>query len=66
MAGRLMKSQNKIISGVCGGIAENMHWDKTWVRIIYAFLTLITGIIPGVILYIVMMFVMPDQGVRGD
>ena len=61
MAKRLYKSDDKKISGVCGGIAEYFSFDPSIVRIIWAVLTLVTSAFPGIILYIVMAFVLPDK-----
>lgn len=50
---------DKIIWGICSGIAKYLDWDKTVVRMILVFLLLITGIFPIVILYIIAYFIMP-------
>ena len=57
---KLVRSTNKMIAGVCGGVAEYFDIDPTLVRVIYAVLTLFTAAFPGVILYIVMMLLMPQ------
>mgnify|MGYP003571495704 CR=1 FL=1 len=57
----LKKSNNKIISGVCGGIAESLNMDPTIVRVLYAILTFCSVGFPGIILYIVLMIVMPEK-----
>lgn len=57
----LKKSNNKIISGVCGGIAESFNMDPTIVRVLYAILTFCSVGFPGIILYIVLMIVMPEK-----
>ncbi len=57
---KLVRSNNKIIAGVCGGIAEYFQIDPTLVRVVYAALTLFTAGFPGVILYIIMMLLMPQ------
>ena len=58
---QLKKSKNKIIAGVCGGIAESLKIDPTLVRLIIFVLGLCTkGIL--VLLYIVAAFVMPEAG----
>ena len=57
---KLVRSTNKMIAGVCGGVAEYFDIDPTLVRVIYAALTLFTAAFPGVILYIVMMLLMPQ------
>lgn len=58
---KLMRSTNKIVAGVCGGLAEYFNLDPTLIRVIYAALTLFTAGFPGVLLYIIMMLVMPQS-----
>ncbi len=57
---RLTRSYNKMFAGVCGGIADYFEVDPTLVRACYAGLTLFTAGFPGVLLYIVLMFIMPN------
>jgi phage shock protein PspC (stress-responsive transcriptional regulator) len=57
---KLVRSNNKLVAGVCAGVAEYFAIDPTLVRVIYAALTLFTAGFPGVILYIVMMLIMPQ------
>ena len=55
---RLYKSRkNKMIGGVCGGIAEYFNIDPTIVRIIAGILCLLRGI--GLLVYIIACIVMP-------
>lgn len=55
---RLYKSrQNRIIDGVCGGIAEYFEVDPTIVRLLWVLITLLGG--SGIILYILAMIIMP-------
>lgn len=54
-------SRDKILGGVCGGIAEYFSLDPSLVRIGYAALTLFTVGFPGIILYFIMLFVIPEQ-----
>ena len=57
---QLRRSNNKMIAGVCGGIAEYAHLDPALVRLAFVLLALIGG--PGVILYLVLWAVMaPPQ-----
>lgn len=60
MAKRLVKSKNKVIAGVCGGIAEYLEIDYTLTRLIYALLTIFTAF-AGVIIYIILWIIMPDR-----
>lgn len=57
---RLYKStRDKKLCGVCGGIAEYLNADPTVVRLITVLISLIGG--PGVLAYIIMAIVMPDD-----
>ena len=60
MTKRLMRSNDRVIAGVCSGIAEYLDFDPVAVRIAYAFLTLCTCF-SGVILYIICWIVMPEK-----
>ncbi len=55
---RLMRStKDKILGGVCGGIAEHYGWDPTLVRLGWIVLSLIWGV--GILLYIIAWLIMP-------
>jgi len=57
---RLMRSENdKMISGVCGGIAAYLGVDPVFVRLAFLLLLLASGI--GALLYIVLMIIMPSE-----
>ena len=60
MEKKLRKSSNKMISGVCAGLAEYMGMDITLARVIYAALTFFTMGLPGVILYFILAIIMPN------
>jgi len=53
-----LSSKNKIIAGVCGGIAEYFKVDPTLIRIILALVSLMTYGAP-IILYIICWAIMP-------
>ncbi len=61
---KLTKSDNKIVSGVCAGIAEYLGWDTTVVRVIYVCLSLFSAGFPGLLLYFVLSIVMPRPANR--
>lgn len=52
-------TSNKMISGVCGGLANYLGIDATLVRILIAVGTFFSAIFPGIVLYIIMTFVIP-------
>ncbi len=58
---KLTKSKNKMVGGVCAGIAEYLGWDTTLVRIIYLCLSLFSAGFPGLLLYIILSIVMPSK-----
>jgi phage shock protein C len=63
---KLYRSRNKMLMGVCGGIAEYFNLDPTLIRLIYVLLTLFTVGFPGVVVYIVCAIVIPeDTGIIG-
>ena len=57
---RLTRSNDRIIGGVCAGIAEYLDIDPTVVRVGYAVLTLCT-VFCGVILYPVLWIIIPPK-----
>lgn len=56
---KLKRSNNKMLAGVCGGIAEYMNLDATIVRIVYVLLSMVSVAFPGIIAYLVLMLIMP-------
>lgn len=57
---KLFRSSNRILAGVCGGIAEYFGVDPTVIRVLYLVLSLFSAGFPGVILYIILMIMMPN------
>lgn len=51
---------DKKLCGVCSGIAAYFNIDPTLVRLVYALLSLFTTGFPGVIIYVILAFVMPE------
>ena len=58
---KLMRSNNKKIAGVCSGIAEYFDVDPTMIRAVFAIITLFTGLLLGLIAYIVLCAIMPQK-----
>jgi phage shock protein C len=57
---KLTRSANKVLAGVCGGIAEYFEIDPTLVRVAYAALSIFSAGFPGLLLYIIMLIIMPQ------
>lgn len=64
MKKKLTKSNNKMLGGVCAGIAEYFGWDITATRALYAVLCIFSTCFPGLILYIILAIIMPQPDVN--
>lgn len=59
MKARLCKSRNKMIAGVCGGIAEYFSIDPTLIRLAWVLFCALGG--SGVLAYIIAAIIIPEQ-----
>lgn len=60
MSKQLYRSKhNRVISGVCGGIAEYLDLDPTLIRLLWVLITIPGGI--GFIAYIVSIIIIPEN-----
>lgn len=57
---RLTLSNDRMLGGVCGGLAEYFGLDPTLVRIAYALLTAFTAF-SGIILYPILYWIIPSK-----
>ena len=53
--------EDKIIGGVCGGLGEYFDIGSTILRLGWAAITIFSGVIPGALLYIVAIFIIPRK-----
>ena len=59
---KLYRSRSeRMIAGVCGGMGKYLGIDATVIRLLFALLSIFTGLVPGLILYLVLMFIIPDE-----
>jgi len=59
---RLMRSRaDRKIAGVCAGLARYFDLDVTLVRILCLFITLATGVCPGVVTYLLAWIIVPSE-----
>lgn len=56
----LRRSRDRVVGGVCGGLAEYLGIDPTLVRVLWVFGTLLSLGVIGVLAYLVLMLVMPE------
>lgn len=59
---RLTRSRkDRMIAGVCGGLANYMAVDPTIVRLVFALATFFTVVFPGILIYLVMWIIIPKE-----
>lgn len=59
----LLRSRNRRIAGVCGGLAVWLGWDPTVVRIAYVVVSIASVAFPGILVYLLLWLLMPEEGV---
>ena len=52
--------KNRMLWGVCGGIAEWAGWDPTLVRILYVLVSVFSAAFPGMLVYVILLLIMPE------
>jgi len=55
----LRRSHDRVIAGVCGGLAEWLGWPATRVRILYVIISILSAAFPGTLVYLILWFLMP-------
>jgi phage shock protein PspC (stress-responsive transcriptional regulator) len=56
---RLRRSKNRMIAGVCAGLAEWLGWDVTLVRVLYVIISILSAAFPGTVVYVLLWLIMP-------
>jgi phage shock protein PspC (stress-responsive transcriptional regulator) len=55
---RFHRGSDRILGGVCSGLAAGFHVDSLWVRIAFVLLVFAQGM--GILLYVILWLVMPE------
>ena len=50
---------NRVLAGVCGGLAEYFNLDVTLIRVLFVLLAVLGG--AGLVLYVAMWIIVPNQ-----
>lgn len=53
--------RHRMIAGVCGGLADWLGWDVTLVRVLYVVVSIFSAGFPGILAYIILWVLMPDE-----
>jgi phage shock protein C len=57
----LRSQDDRDIAGVFGGLAKYLGWDSSRVRIVWVLATIFSAAFPGIILYFVLWYLMPEE-----
>ncbi len=52
-------SQDRILAGVCGGLARHLGWSPFRVRLVYVLVSILSAAFPGILVYLLLWFLMP-------
>ena len=58
----LRRSSNRMIAGVCAGLAEHLGWPVRRMRIVYLVVSILSVAFPGTIVYLILWYLMPGPG----
>jgi phage shock protein C len=62
MAKKLTRSlENRMIGGVCAGLADYFDIDVSLVRLIFVGITLVTALVPMLIFYLIAWIIIPAK-----
>jgi phage shock protein C len=50
-----------MIAGVCGGLADWLGWSPSLVRLLYVLISVLSVAFPGIVVYIILWIVMPND-----
>ncbi len=56
----LKRSRNRMIAGICAGLAEWLGWPVGRTRLLYVLVSALSAAFPGTIVYLVLWIVMPE------
>ena len=52
--------KEKMLGGVCGGIAESLGWTPTRVRVLYVLISILSAAFPGTLVYVILWIAVPQ------
>jgi phage shock protein C len=56
----LRRSRQRLLAGVCGGLADWLGWDRTLVRVLFVLVSILSAAFPGILVYVVLWLVIPE------
>ena len=59
--GLMRSSDNRMLAGVCAGLADWLGWDPTLVRILFVVISIFSAAFPGIFVYLILWLLMPSR-----
>ena len=53
--------EDRVLGGVCGGIAEWLGWSPLLVRFLFVTVSLLSAAFPGLLVYVLLWIFMPER-----
>jgi phage shock protein C len=53
---------DRMLAGVIGGIARRFGWNSTLLRVIFVIVSIASAAFPGILVYLVLWLLMPEEG----
>ena len=53
--------KERMIAGVCAGLAHHFALDITLVRVLYVLVSVLSAAFPGILVYIILWIVIPEE-----
>lgn len=51
--------RERILGGVCGGLARSLGWSPTRVRVLYVIASILSAAFPGTLVYLILWVAVP-------
>ena len=51
----------RMLGGVCGGLAKSLGWSATRVRVLYVLVSILSVAFPGILVYLVLWLLVPEE-----
>lgn len=51
--------EDRMVAGVCGGLARWIGWSPTSVRVLYVIVSILSAAFPGILVYLALWLFMP-------
>lgn len=53
--------RNRVLGGVCGGLATSLGWGATRVRVLYVIVSVLSAAFPGTLVYLILWLAVPED-----